>query len=179
MAVHKQLPGLRGTEHIGFTVPNLEQATDFFVNVIGCEPVYDLGPFQASDDWMSRQLNVHPRSVVKKIRLFRCAIGTNFEVFEYDAPDQIRKPPRNSDWGGHHIAFYVDDIAAAVAYLKQKQVRVLGDPVVRTEGPSAGQTWVYFLAPWGMQFELVSFPNGKGYEKHSELRLWHPGHPNS
>lgn len=31
------IPGLRGTDHIGFTVPDLEQAVDFFVNVIGCE----------------------------------------------------------------------------------------------------------------------------------------------
>ena len=39
------LPGLVGTEHIGFTVPNIEAATRFFVDVIGCEHVYSLGPF--------------------------------------------------------------------------------------------------------------------------------------
>ena len=41
------MPGLRGTDHIGFTVPDLAQAVDFFVNVIGCEKFYDLGPFKA------------------------------------------------------------------------------------------------------------------------------------
>ncbi len=56
------LPGLRGTEHIGFTVPDLDQAERFFVDVIGCEMVYSLGPFIRQDDWMSTQLNVHPRS---------------------------------------------------------------------------------------------------------------------
>ena len=61
-----------------------------------------------------------------------------------------------------------------MAHLKAHGVRVLGEPVVRTSGPSAGQTWVYFLAPWGMQFELVSFPGGKGYEKDTTGRLWHP-----
>ena len=30
-------PGLRGTEHIGFTVPDLDEAARFFVDVIGCE----------------------------------------------------------------------------------------------------------------------------------------------
>ena len=35
---------------------------------------------------------------------------------------------------------------------------------MRTSGPSAGQTWVYFLSPWGMQLELLSYPQGKGYE---------------
>jgi hypothetical protein len=53
-------------------------------------------------------------------------------------------------------------------------VRILGEPTVRTAGPSGGQTWVYFLAPWGMQLELVSFPNGKAYEQDFDGRLWHP-----
>lgn len=171
------LPGLRGTDHIGFTVPNLDEAVDFFVNVVGCEAFYDLGPFQADDDWMQRQLNVHPRTVMRRLKFLRCRHGSNFEIFEYEAPDQNTAQPKNSDVGGHHLAFYVDDMDAAVAYLRDKGVRILGEPVVRTEGPSAGQTWVYFLAPWGMQLELVSFPHGKGYEKDTERRLWHPARP--
>ncbi len=168
------LPGLRGTDHVGFTVPDLEEATVFFVNVLGCEQFYDLGPFQADDDWMQRQLNVHPRAVVRKLRFFRCKNGSNYEVFEYESPDQVAEPPKNSDIGGHHLALYVDDMDAAVNYLKKHGIRVLGEPVVRKVGPSAGQTWVYFLSPWGMQFELVSFPEGKGYEKTVSSRLWHP-----
>ena len=31
----KGMPGLKGTDHIGFTVPDLDEAIDFFVNVIG------------------------------------------------------------------------------------------------------------------------------------------------
>ena len=171
------LPGLRGTDHIGFTVPNLDEAVDFFVNVIGCEPFYELGPFQAEDDWMQRQLNVHPRTVMRRLKFLRGRHGSNFEIFEYEAPDQNKAQPKNSDIGGHHLAFYVDDMDTALAYLKEKGVRILGEPVVRTEGPSAGQTWVYFLTPWGMQLELVSFPGGKGYEKDTDRRLWHPARP--
>ena len=171
------LPGLRGTDHIGFTVPNLDEAVDFFVNVIGCEAFYDLGPFQFDDDWMERQLNVHPRTVMRRLKFLRCRHGSNFEIFEYEAPDQNTAQPKNSDIGGHHLAFYVDDMDAALDWLREKGVRILGEPVVRTEGPSAGQTWVYFLTPWGMQLELVSFPNGKGYEKDTDRRLWHPARP--
>jgi len=168
------LPGLRGTDHIGFTVPNLEEAVDFFVNVLGCEPFHYLGPFKSDGDWMQTHLNVHPRAVMKRLRFLRCRNGANFEIFEYESPDQRREPPKNSDVGGHHIAFYVDDIHAAIRYLKEKGVRVLGEPTVRDSGPHAGQTWIYFLTPWGMQLELVSFPNGKGYEKETTARLWHP-----
>jgi catechol 2,3-dioxygenase-like lactoylglutathione lyase family enzyme len=171
------LPGLRGTDHIGFTVPDLDQAVAFFVEVIGCEAFYELGPFQSEDDWMRTHLDVHPRTVMKRLKFLRCRHGSNFELFEYQAPDQNRSQPRNSDVGGHHLAFYVDDMDQAVAYLKSKGVRLLGEPTVRTVGPSAGQTWVYFLSPWGMQLELVSFPNGKGYERDTKARLWHPADP--
>lgn len=171
------LPGLRGTDHIGFTVPDLDEAVAFFVDVLGCEPFYDLGPFASDGDWMETHLNVHPRATMKRLRFLRCRNGSNFEIFEYNAPDQNRIQPKNSDVGGHHLAFYVDDIGAAVAYLKVNGVRVLGEPTVRTAGPSAGQTWVYFLSPWGMQFELVSFPHGKAYEKTTSRRLWHPVDP--
>ncbi|QKC98351.1 VOC family protein [Mesorhizobium sp. NZP2298] len=166
------MPGMRGIDHIGITVPKLEEAVEFFVNVLGCEAFYELGPFQFADDWMQRQLNVDPRAVMRRLRFLRCGHGSNIELFEYEAADQKLVPPRNSDVGGHHLAFYVDDLHAALAYLREKGVRTLGEPIVRTEGPSAGQTWIYFLTPWGLQCELVSFPGGKGYEKETERRLW-------
>lgn len=171
------IPGLRGMDHIGFTVPNLDEAVDFFVNVIGCEAFYELGPFMFDDDWMQAQLNVHPRAVMKRLRFLRCKNGSNFELFEYDAPDQNTKQPKNSDVGGHHLALYVDDFDVALSFLKSNAIRILGEPTIRTAGPSAGQTWVYFLSPWGMQLELLSYPGGKGYEKETSRRLWHPADP--
>ena len=171
------LPGLRGTDHIGFTVPDLDEADDFFVNTIGCERVYALGPFENSEsDWMLEHLAVHPRTVMRKLVFYRCAFGPNFEVFQYDAADGQAPQPRNSDIGGHHIAFYVDDLDAAVTYLKGRGIRILGEPTA-SKNASEGQRWVYFLSPWGMQFELVSFPDGKAYEKDAPVLLWHPAHP--
>lgn len=32
-----ELPGMRGPQHFGFTVPDRQAAVDFFVEVIGCE----------------------------------------------------------------------------------------------------------------------------------------------
>ena len=65
------------------------------------------------------------------------------------------------------MALYVDDLDAAVEYLKSKGVAVLGEPTV-SKNASEGQRWVYFLAPWGMQFELVSYPNGKAFDHDPE-----------
>jgi len=158
------LPGLRRLDHVGLTVPDLDQATTFFVDVLGCEYLYSLGPFQDDGDWMAEHLNVHPRATVPENRFFRCGGQAIFEVFVYTAPDQAQTVPRNSDVGGHHLALYVDDLDAAVEHLRAAGVRVLGEPTA-SRGHHEGQRWVYFLAPWGLQFELVSYPGGKAYDR--------------
>lgn len=171
------LPGLRGTDHIGFTVPSLDQADDFFRRVLGCELVYSLGPFvHEQGDWMREHLGVHPRTVMRRLNFYRFGYGTNFEVFEYEAVDGQTPQPRNSDIGGHHLALYVDDLDAAIDYLRAEGITILGEPTV-SSSHSAGQRWVYFLSPWGMQFELVSYPDGKAYEAEAPVLLWHPARP--
>jgi catechol 2,3-dioxygenase-like lactoylglutathione lyase family enzyme len=161
------LPGLSRLDHVGFTVPDLDEARTFLVDVLGCEYLYTLGPFaHAESDWMTEHLNVHPRAVMRN-QWFRVGDQAVLEVFEYESPDQDPTPPRNSDVGGHHVAFDGDDIDAAVAYLRDRGVRVLGEPTA-SSGAHEGQRWVYFLAPWGMQFELVSYPSGKAYFRNPE-----------
>jgi glyoxylase I family protein len=159
------LPGLTGVDHIGFTVPDLDEARRFLVDVLGCEYMYSLGPFRHADgDWMSEHLNVHPRAIMERLHFFRCGDQAIFEVFQYAAPDQAASVPRNSDIGGHHVALYVEDLDAAIAHLRDRGVTLLGDPT-SSSGPSEGQRWIYFLAPWGMQFELVSYPEGKAFDR--------------
>lgn len=160
----EQVPGLRRVDHIGFTVPDLEAARTWLVDVLGCEYLYSLGPFERGGEWMVEHLNVDPRARMARLHFFKLGGQAIFEVFHYEAPGQSQVVPKNSDVGGHHVAFYVDDIDAAVAYLRGRGVRVLGDPT-RSTGPSEGQRWVYFLAPWGMQFELVSYPEGKAFDR--------------
>ncbi len=158
------LPGLTGVDHFGFTVPDLAQAKSFLVDVLGCEYLYSLGPFERDGDWMVQHLNVDPAARMERNHFFRCGGRAVFEVFHYSAPDQRRVQPRNSDVGGHHVSLYVEDLDAAVAYLRQQGVTVLDEPTA-SSGANEGQRWVYFLAPWGMQFELVSYPDGKAFDR--------------
>jgi catechol 2,3-dioxygenase-like lactoylglutathione lyase family enzyme len=165
---HRGLPGLTGVDHIGFTVPDLAQAHRFLIDVIGCEYMYSLGPYRHDDsDWMREHLGVHPRAVMQQLHFYRCGGQAVFEVFDYRAADQRTDPPRNSDVGGHHVALYVDDLDVAVVHLKRCGLTVLGDPTA-SSGASEGQRWVYFLAPWGMQWELVSYPGGKAFDRHPD-----------
>jgi catechol 2,3-dioxygenase-like lactoylglutathione lyase family enzyme len=172
------LPGMRGHDHTGVTVPNMAEAVTFFTDVIGCKKVMSFGPFQ--DDkgtFMKDVLDVNPRAVITQITQIRCGYGSNIELFSYNSPDQQHMQPKNSDIGGYHIAFYVDDIKAADQYLRSKGVNTMFGPVPISEGPAAGQAIVYFKAPWGLQFEAISYPQGMAYEKTSDTILWSPKDP--
>ncbi|MDX2707584.1 VOC family protein [Streptomyces sp. PA03-6a] len=158
------LPGLMRLDHIGFTVPDLDQAHAWLVDVLGCEYLYSIGPFSATDGWMAEHLNVDAGTVMRRLSFYRCGEQAVFEVFAYQADAQRKDVPRNSDVGGHHVALYVEDLDDAVSFLRARGVPVLGDPTA-SAGPSEGQRWVYFLSPWGMQFELVSYPEGKAFDR--------------
>ena len=156
------VPGLSRLDHIGVTVPDLDAAHEFFVGVLGCDYLYPLGPFEHDDSWMSEHLDVADDTVMRRLHFYRLGGQAVFEVFQYEAADQVTVPPRNSDVGGHHVALYVEDLDAAVAHLRLLGLTVLGEPTA-SRGPSLGQRWVYFRSPWGMQFELVSYPHGKAF----------------
>ena len=160
------LPGLRRLDHVGFTVPDLDEAHRFLVDVLGCEYLYGLGPFgpfPEGDDWMATHLAVDPRAVMEN-RWYRCGEQAVFEVFRYDVPEQRETPPRNSDVGGHHVALYVDDLDVAIEHLRAHDVEVFAGPTA-SRGPAEGNRWIYFRSPWGMQFELVSYPQGKRWDR--------------
>ncbi|RWG56039.1 MAG: glyoxalase [Mesorhizobium sp.] len=172
------IPGMRGHDHTGVTVPDMKQAVDFFTNMVGCKKAMSFGPF--ADDkgtFMQDLLGVDPKAVIEEITLVRCGYGSNIELFKYTAPDQKDLTPKNSDIGGFHIAFYVDDVAAAKAYLDAKGVKTRMGPLPVKEGPAAGQTILYFQAPWGLQLEAISYPDGMAYEKGAETVLWSPKDP--
>ena len=172
-ALAEPMPGIRGVNHVGITVPDLAQAEAFFTDVLACQKATSFGPFRDDEGtFMQDLLDVDPRAVIEQITLMRCGFGSNIELFQYTAPDQKTVAARNSDIGGHHIAFYVDDIDAAAAYLKEKGVRTLMGPLPVNEGPAAGQSILYFFAPWGLQLEAISFPQGMAYEKDGGPVLW-------
>ncbi|MEV6901665.1 VOC family protein [Amycolatopsis sp. NPDC051372] len=161
------IPGVTGVDHFGLTVPDLDQAHEFFTEVLGCEYLYRLGPYEHDDSWMSEHLGVDDKAVMRRLHFYRLGGKAIFEVFQYEAPERNPVPPRNSDVGGHHIALYVEDLDAAVADLHRRGLRVLGEPTT-SSGASEGQRWVYFLSPWGLQCELVSYPNGKAFDHRPE-----------
>ena len=147
----------RSIDHLSYTVPNLDEAVDFFCRVLGAEELYRSGgPNSGNAEGFAERFNTHAGASYKlaKLRLG----GAAFELFEYEAPDLRREPPRNCDAGGCHFGVVVDDVAAATELLRQQPgVRVLGTPSrIPQDHPLKGRHWIYFLTPWGLQIELVS-----------------------
>ena len=167
------IPGVRGMDHVGITVPDIAEARAWFEDVVGCWTPLKFGPFSdPAGTFMQDLLEVHPRAVIPEINVLRCGTGSNIELFEYEAPDQDTRLARNSDFSGHHLAFYVEDIDVAVAYMESKGVRKLLGPFPVTGGPAAGQSINYFQAPFGTYVELISYPDGMAYEATAKRTLW-------
>jgi catechol 2,3-dioxygenase-like lactoylglutathione lyase family enzyme len=151
------VPGLRSLDHIAYTVPDLDEAIDFFTAHLGANVVYRDGPFRSDGDEMHDRLDVH-RHATSELAMLRLGNRTNLELIQYTAPDQNLQVPANSDVGGHHVGFYVDDIDAARDYLARiPGVRLMSGPNTVPDGaPVAGQRWLYFRTPWGMQLEITT-----------------------
>jgi hypothetical protein len=67
------LPGRRGHDHTGITAPDMKQAVDFFVDVLGCQKAMSFGPFSDSKGtFMKDVVDVHPRAVITQITVIRC-----------------------------------------------------------------------------------------------------------
>lgn len=162
------LLGLRRGDHVGLVVPDLEAAIDFFEQVLGGRCVLRHGPYRGvpgDPDMQIRQFARHPDTQVEGIAVVHVA-DLVLELLEFSAPDQRTDPPRTSDAGGHHVAFYVDDLDAAVAHLRDRGVQVLGDPMP-LPGPETGELarFVFALTPWGLPLEFVSYPHGKAWQR--------------
>ena len=161
------LPGCRRIDHVALTIPNLEAGIRFYCDVFGAREVWRLGPFDSAElppapsggDWTGAYLNVPGARL--KFALLDLPPNFKLELFEYERPADARhEPVRNCDWGGHHIAFAVDDLQAAVDYLRSKGLRIMEGPIV-VEYPPLGARVNYALDPWGNQLELIQYTKGE------------------
>lgn len=169
------IPGVLGVDHIGITVPDIPQARQWFVDVMGCSVPLAFGPFADPKGTLMKDLvGVHPRAVIDEINEIRCGTGSSIELFQYSAPGQRKRFARNSDYAGHHVGFYVTDLERAVAYMHRRGVKKFLGPFPVTSGPDAGQSINYFKTPFGLYVELHSYPGGLAYEKTSKTKLWNP-----
>jgi catechol 2,3-dioxygenase-like lactoylglutathione lyase family enzyme len=169
-----QTPGIVGMDHVGFNVPDLDEAVRFFTDILGFHKVYEEGKLPLNAD-AKKAFNIRQSAEITRIAMLQTGNGSNIELFEYSSPERKMERPMNDDIGWYHFAVYTTDIEKSVDYLTSKNIRIIGSPIQHKTGPNAGLTGVYFETTWGLQIELVSYPEGLAYEKaNPKYKLWSP-----
>ena len=165
---------IRAIEHIGITVPDLEQATTFFAEAFGAEKIYDMIDAPLSGPGIESGLGVPQGATIEAIRMLRLGNGPNLELFVYSGVGQ-REPVLPNDFGIQHFCVYVDDIDAAATRLEKAGANLLSAPVELPGGDAGpGNRYLYARTPWGSTIELVTYPSPQAYESRTELRRWRP-----
>lgn len=143
--------------HVGITVPDMYQALEFYVGLLGF-----------TEAW--RRLDVD-MSIVSGVRGLHADIvqllvqgGSRLELQRF-VPAGSRSDRRQHDAGLSHLSFGVVDIAAEYARLEAAGVEFIGTPTSLDFGPGdalTGWTVVYFRDPFGVLLELFGPTSGFG-----------------
>ena len=145
--------------HIGLTVPDLAAATAFFVDALDFQLLFAMQPGGPVTVDYAAAVRIPPDTESHGLAVLRKG-DARLELFEYAGGGQRPAYPSNHDIGGHHIAFEVDDIDAAITRLIAAGGRQSAPVRTAKAADFRGMMWVYIVAPFGLQLELVQFPAG-------------------
>ncbi|MGC5345454.1 VOC family protein [Streptomyces sp. DT24] len=168
---------VRGIDHVGLTVPDLETATHFLVRAFGAKILYDTlrreeEPRKGPD--LEKRLGVPKGTRQRAIRMLSLPNGPGVELFEFSGPRQ-EPPVLPCDFGWQHVALYTDELDEAVENCVSAGAALLAPPHP-LPGPEEGERnrFAYLRAPWGSILELVSYPDPQPYERTTAERRWRP-----
>ncbi|TAP28328.1 MULTISPECIES: VOC family protein [Micrococcaceae] len=161
----------RAFDHIGMSVPDLEEAVDFFVDALGFEVVIKAGPFDDFGYVWPGELEPEPGT----LRQANLVLGNSFniELLEYTnrtatLPDAA---PRPADPGGWHLCLHVDDIDKASDELASRLDTTQISDIIQEEQDMEGLRWAYFRTTWGLVLELIQWSPGMPYESTTQARM--------
>jgi catechol 2,3-dioxygenase-like lactoylglutathione lyase family enzyme len=141
---------LHGFNHTSFTVASLDRAIAFFHDFLGFALLSRAPRGRA----LIERMTAIPGADVE-IAFLR-GPGHTIELVEYKAPaDRTASRARLCDAGAAHIAFDVDDVAAAVAGAKAHGFRPVGESIVIDDGPNRGREVVYLKGPDHFVIEFI------------------------
>jgi catechol 2,3-dioxygenase-like lactoylglutathione lyase family enzyme len=163
-------------DHIGLSVPNLDQAVKFFQDVFGFDVVFYTDPY-GDVGWVWPG-ETEPEKLTLRIAVLEHDGMDNIELLEY-SNRSVRDSgpvPRPADPGGTHLAFYVEDIYEVEKQLRKRDdIRFLSPVTMEEGGPIHGTDWSYILTDWGLTIELIRWTPGElPYEQHTHKRMVAP-----
>ncbi|MBP0617599.1 antibiotic biosynthesis monooxygenase [Jiella mangrovi] len=169
--------GIRGIDHIGLTVPDIEEASRFFADAFGAVTLYDVLPKDAdpmAGEGPEAELGLSKGAKIVHMRLMRLGKGPCLELFQMENADQA-DPARLQDRGLTHFGVYVDDIDAALdAFTKAGGEPLKGPHPLANNEDAEGNAGIYGRTPWGMLIELLTYPGGISYPAEAAAARWTP-----
>lgn len=142
---------IRGIDHGGINVPDIDAAISFFVKTFGAKVESDTVPGAIPQEWKTA-FNWRLSSELKRFVMIRLPDGSGIELFQYSGSEIDRTQPHEDDAAATHIALRTADIQASYQALKGSGLKILNEPITNADGTQ----WFYFLTPWGSQIELVA-----------------------
>lgn len=166
---------VHGIDHVGLTVPDIEQATTFFIEALQGEVLYETlkkTEPKRDDAETQQRLGVPDTMAQRAIRMLVFPNGPGIELFEFEGPDQ-KGPICSSDIGWTHIAFYTDDLEKTLANVEAAGGKRLADPQPLS-GLEAGKgnRFCYVHTPWGSTLEIITYPTPQPYLEKADRAKW-------
>ena len=142
--------------HTNLIAEDWRQLAGFYQSIFGCIPVPPERDFQGKTLEAGTHLpGAHLRGM--HLRLPGCGPeGPTLEIFSY-SPREDRVPAAVNRPGFGHIAFQVDDVAAARHAVLEAGGGSVGEIVTLTIASGAKVTWCYLSDPEGNLLEIQSW----------------------
>lgn len=150
------IPGAR-YGHTNLIAKDWKGLSRFYQDVFGCIPVPPVRDFKGPD--LERGTGI-PGAELRGEHLLLPGHGPNgptLEIFNYNILNDRPAPAVNCPGFGH-IAFVVDNVAAAREAVLAAGGRSVGEVVTLTNALGKQLTWVYVTDPEGNILELQSLP---------------------
>lgn len=149
---------IRGVHHVAISVPDLEKARAFYVDILGCTEC-------ARTEWKRAEVPdriLDLKGTAAKLMMLRAGDNFFLELFEFSAPDpgplDTNRPVVK--YGYTHFCFEVSDIAAVHKRLAAAGMRFHCDPQA-----SPNSTATYGRDPFGNVIELIEIPPGSDFPR--------------
>ena len=148
---------IKGADHTGITVSDLERSLAFWRDVLG----FELSHTAHQTGEMAEQIT-GVKGAELKLAVVKAPGGHKIELLEYLAPpDRKRADVRPCDVGHIHVALVVDDVERVLERIATFGWKTAGEPQTLTSGPNAGKRVIYVRDPDGTTIEFMEVSKKK------------------
>ena len=153
---------IKNLDHIAITVPDIDEATNFFKKAFEGKIVVE-GLTKKDSPIKGKEAEIRfgmpTGGAVVARRVIKISNSFNIELFSFEGTDHQRAA-HTYDYGLQHIAVYVDDLQeAANDFLNAGGKLYQSNEFVRAvkAGVAPRYGWLYGETPWGTVIEMVTF----------------------